>query len=157
VSISTPDAARVIAELRPLDEDSGGGRVAWSQAWEGSRAWLRQRLDGSADVELDEAGNLWTPTAIAEYVEAVLDLRHGERDALVELARESTEHYLALRSGALHDSAAIARAGVPTAMIFVRTRGGGSHSRAEGASESDLADGIRAFAQLARAVIDRSC
>jgi acetylornithine deacetylase/succinyl-diaminopimelate desuccinylase-like protein len=41
-------------------------------------------------------------------------------------------------------------------MIFVRTRGGVSHSRAEDASESDLAEGIRAYARLARAVIDRS-
>jgi hydantoinase/carbamoylase family amidase len=53
-----------------------------------------------------------------------------------------------LLSGALHDAAAVARAGVPTAMLFVRTRGGISHSRAEDAGEQDLALGIDAFGAL---------
>jgi hypothetical protein len=40
--------------------------------------------------------------------------------------------------GPLHDAAAVARAGVPTGMIFVRTRGI-SHLREDDASEDDLA------------------
>jgi hydantoinase/carbamoylase family amidase len=51
-------------------------------------------------------------------------------------------------SGPLHDAAAVARAGVPTAMMFVRTRGGISHSRQEDARESDLARALDAFGAL---------
>jgi hydantoinase/carbamoylase family amidase len=53
-----------------------------------------------------------------------------------------------LVSGALHDAAAVARAGVPTAMVFVRTRGGISHSREEDADEEDLRAGIEALCAL---------
>jgi hydantoinase/carbamoylase family amidase len=53
-----------------------------------------------------------------------------------------------LMSGALHDAAAVARAGVPTAMVFVRTRGGISHSRKEDADEEDLAGGIEALCAI---------
>ena len=70
------------------------------------------------------------------------------------MARTAIGHNFALRSGALHDSAALARAGIPTGMIFVRTRGGVSHSREEDASEADLDEGIAAFGRLARAVVE---
>jgi hydantoinase/carbamoylase family amidase len=53
-----------------------------------------------------------------------------------------------LSSGALHDAAAMAMAGVPCAMLFVRTRGGISHSREEDASEDDLAAALEQFAHL---------
>jgi N-carbamoyl-L-amino-acid hydrolase len=53
-----------------------------------------------------------------------------------------------LTSGPLHDAAAVCRAGVPTVMLFVRTRGGISHSREEDAREEDLAAGIEALAAL---------
>jgi acetylornithine deacetylase/succinyl-diaminopimelate desuccinylase-like protein len=39
-------------------------------------------------------------------------------------------------------------AGVPCAMLFVRTRGGISHSREEDASEDDLAAALEQFAHL---------
>jgi acetylornithine deacetylase/succinyl-diaminopimelate desuccinylase-like protein len=55
-----------------------------------------------------------------------------------------------LTSGALHDAAAVSRAGVPAVMVFVRTLGGVSHSREEDAREEDLVAGIEAFAALVR-------
>jgi N-carbamoyl-L-amino-acid hydrolase len=60
-----------------------------------------------------------------------------------------------LVSGPLHDAAAIARAGVPTGMIFVRTRGGISHSREEDASEDDLAIALVQFNRLVGELIHR--
>ena len=72
--------------------------------------------------------------------------------ALVERARSLTGGGEPLTSGPLHDAAAACRAGVPTAMIFVRTRGGISHSREEDAAEDDLAAGIDALVQLVRDV-----
>ena len=53
-----------------------------------------------------------------------------------------------LTSGPLHDAAAVARAGVPTVMVFARTRGGISHSREEDADEADLVAAIDAYATL---------
>jgi N-carbamoyl-L-amino-acid hydrolase len=61
-----------------------------------------------------------------------------------------------LVSGPLHDAAAVARAGVPTGMIFVRTRGGISHSREEDASEDDLAIALVQFNRLVGELIHRS-
>jgi N-carbamoyl-L-amino-acid hydrolase len=54
-----------------------------------------------------------------------------------------------LVSGPLHDAASVARMGVPTAMMFVRSLGGISHSAIEDSSVEDLRRGIEAFAALA--------
>jgi N-carbamoyl-L-amino-acid hydrolase len=130
-----------------------------------------------------------TPTAIAERVRLILDLRHRdleqldrldsqvvalamaaadpehctlERDevwsidpvrfdpGLVARACELTGGRDPLTSGPLHDAAAVARAGIPTAMVFARTRGGVSHSREEDADAGDLAVAIDAFTALVR-------
>ena len=53
-----------------------------------------------------------------------------------------------LTSGPLHDAAAVARAGIPTVMVFARTRGGVSHTREEDAREEDLVVAIEAFGAL---------
>ena len=60
----------------------------------------------------------------------------------------------ALISGPLHDSVNLARHGIPAAMLFVASRGGISHSRAEDSSEADLRAGIEALAGLATALLD---
>ena len=67
---------------------------------------------------------------------------------LVSRARELTDGGEPLTSGPLHDAAAVSRAGVPTAMIFVRTRGGVSHTREEDAADADLVAGIDALIRL---------
>ncbi len=51
-----------------------------------------------------------------------------------------------LPSGPLHDAAAMARAGVPTAMLFVQSRGGLSHTAAEDTAEATRARGARSRA-----------
>ena len=71
---------------------------------------------------------------------------------LVAKARELTGGGEPLTSGPLHDAAAVSRAGVPTAMLFVRTRGGVSHTREEDAAEADLVAGIDALVALAAEV-----
>ena len=58
-----------------------------------------------------------------------------------------------LTSGPLHDAAAVARAGVPTVMVFARTLGGISHSREEDAREDDLVVAIDAYAALVEEII----
>jgi len=53
-----------------------------------------------------------------------------------------------LPSGPLHDAAAMARAGVPTVMLFVQSRGGLSHTAAEDTDEAHLELAVRALAGL---------
>ena len=60
-----------------------------------------------------------------------------------------------LPSGPLHDAAEMARAGVPTAMLFVRSRGGVSHSAEEDSDPGDLRLAVRALGELARAALLR--
>jgi N-carbamoyl-L-amino-acid hydrolase len=55
-------------------------------------------------------------------------------------------------SGALHDAAEVARAGVPTVMLFVQSLCGLSHTKAENTSDEDLALSVRALA----ATVERS-
>ncbi len=55
-----------------------------------------------------------------------------------------------LPSGPLHDAAEVARAGIPTAMMFVRSLAGLSHNPAEDSRIADLEAAIRAFDRLAR-------
>ncbi len=55
-----------------------------------------------------------------------------------------------LTSGPLHDAAAVARAGVPTVMVFARTLGGTSHSREEDAREEDLVASDRGLRRAGR-------
>ncbi|MEA2170587.1 MAG: hypothetical protein QOF76_3887, partial [Solirubrobacteraceae bacterium] len=71
---------------------------------------------------------------------------------LVERARELTGTP-PLTSGPLHDAAAVARAGVPTVMVFARTLGGVSHSRAEDAREADLVVAIDAYGALVQSLL----
>jgi N-carbamoyl-L-amino-acid hydrolase len=54
-----------------------------------------------------------------------------------------------LPSGPLHDAAEVARAGVPTVMMFVQSLHGISHNKIEDTSEEHLELCVRAFDRLA--------
>jgi len=74
-------------------------------------------------------------------------------DRLIELADEAirevagTSHRLP--SGPLHDAAEVARAGVPTVMMFVQSLRGLSHTKLEDTEEEHLELAVRAFDGLA--------
>jgi N-carbamoyl-L-amino-acid hydrolase len=53
-----------------------------------------------------------------------------------------------LLSGPLHDSAALAQAGIPATMLFTPSIGGISHTRDEDTFETDLVCALEAFAAL---------
>jgi hydantoinase/carbamoylase family amidase len=61
-----------------------------------------------------------------------------------------------LPSGPLHDAARVAEAGVPTVMLFVRSKRGLSHTREEDTDEADLALALTALDRLVRAALDGS-
>ena len=79
--------------------------------------------------------------------------------ALIELADESireiagTSHQLP--SGPLHDAAEVARAGVPTVMIFVQSLRGLSHTKLEDTKDEHLELSIQVLDRLAAKTIDR--
>jgi N-carbamoyl-L-amino-acid hydrolase len=60
-----------------------------------------------------------------------------------------------LPSGPLHDAAEVARAGVPTVMLFVQSLHGISHNRVEDTREEHLELAVRALDRLADAAIAR--
>jgi hydantoinase/carbamoylase family amidase len=60
-----------------------------------------------------------------------------------------------LPSGPLHDAAEVARAGVPTAMMFVQSLHGISHNTLEDTREEHLELCVRAFDRLAQKVMAR--
>ena len=74
-------------------------------------------------------------------------------ERLVELADESirevrgTSHRLP--SGPLHDAAEVARAGVPTVMVFVQSLRGLSHTKLEDTKEEHLELAVQALDRLA--------
>jgi N-carbamoyl-L-amino-acid hydrolase len=80
-------------------------------------------------------------------------------DALIELADESirevtgTSHRLP--SGPLHDAAEVARAGVPTVMLFVQSLRGLSHTKLEDTKEEHLELSVQALDKLAAKTIER--
>ncbi|MGH2998388.1 MAG: M20/M25/M40 family metallo-hydrolase, partial [Gaiellaceae bacterium] len=80
-------------------------------------------------------------------------------EALIELADESirevagTSHRLP--SGPLHDAAEVARAGIPTVMIFVQSLRGLSHTKLEDTKEEHLQMSVQALDTLASKVLTR--
>ena len=70
-------------------------------------------------------------------------------DFAEEAVRESSGNAHRLPSGPLHDAAEMARR-IPTVMIFVKSLGGVSHTKAEDTPEADLELSVRALEALAR-------
>jgi beta-ureidopropionase / N-carbamoyl-L-amino-acid hydrolase len=80
-------------------------------------------------------------------------------DALIELADESIREVAGeshrLPSGPLHDAAEVARAGVPTVMLFVQSLRGLSHTKLEDTKEEHLELSVQALDRLASKTIAR--
>jgi N-carbamoyl-L-amino-acid hydrolase len=80
-------------------------------------------------------------------------------DALIELADEAVTEVAGrsyrLPSGPLHDAAEVARAGVPTVMLFVQSLRGLSHTKVEDTQPEDLEMSVRALDRLAAKTIER--
>jgi len=66
-----------------------------------------------------------------------------------EAVREVAGSAHRLPSGPLHDAAEVARAGIPTVMMFVQSLGGISHNKIEDSKEEHLEMSVRALDRLA--------
>jgi len=79
--------------------------------------------------------------------------------ALLELADEAIKEVAGtshrLPSGPLHDAAEVARAGIPTVMVFVQSLRGLSHTKLEDTKEEHLELAVQALDRLAAKTIDR--
>ena len=71
-----------------------------------------------------------------------------------EAIRETCGKSHRLPSGPLHDAAEVARAGVPTVMMFAQSLHGISHNKIEDTKEEDLELAVRAFDRLASKAMD---
>jgi hydantoinase/carbamoylase family amidase len=164
-------AAKLALEIRPIAAEVGEGAVCTSGGVVCKPGIVTSVVE-TAEQLLDQrhldAGKLARLLALAqeaserfaaeEDVEVSWDriwsiepILFDER--LVELADESirevcgTSHRLP--SGPLHDAAEVARAGVPTVMLFVQSLRGLSHTKLEDTKEEHLELAVQALDRLA--------
>jgi hydantoinase/carbamoylase family amidase len=164
-------AARLALEIRPIAAQVGEGAVCTSggvvcrpgivtSVVETAEQLLDQRhLDADRLARLlalaKEASERFAEEEDVEVswdrIWSIEPILFDER--LVELADESirevcgTSHRLP--SGPLHDAAEVARAGVPTVMVFVQSLRGLSHTKLEDTKEEHLELAVQALDRLA--------
>jgi beta-ureidopropionase / N-carbamoyl-L-amino-acid hydrolase len=111
---------------------------------------LARMLDGAFAAARSAAGSEGASvewTTILQTAPVAFDAR------LISLACESVEAVTGacrqLPSGALHDAVMVARAGVPTVMLFIQSLGGISHNRIEDSRREHIEQGVAALDVLA--------
>ena len=128
--------------------------------------WLEVRHPGVAalDAMALELGRRCRAIATKRGVEVEIDRASGEEPTPLSpaLATEATKlagelglPHRRMTSGAGHDAMEFARAGVPTLMVFVPSRGGVSHSPDEFTTPAALFAGYRFTRELARRIAER--
>ena len=136
---SVVETAECLLDQRHLD----AGRLA-SMLEEAKSA--SQRFAQEEDVEV-EWERIWN-------IEPILF-----DEGLIELADESIKEVAGtshrLPSGPLHDAAEVARAGIPTVMLFVQSLRGLSHTKLEDTKEEHLELSVQALDRLASKTVDR--
>jgi N-carbamoyl-L-amino-acid hydrolase len=170
-------AAKLALEIRPIAAEVGDGAVCTSggvvckpgivtSVVETAEQLLDQRhLDAAKLARLLElAQEASERFAREEDVEVSWNRIWNIRpilfdDDLIELAEESirevagTSHRLP--SGPLHDAAEVARAGVPTVMVFVQSLRGLSHTKLEDTREEHLELSVAALDRIASKALGR--
>jgi hydantoinase/carbamoylase family amidase len=104
-----------------------------------------QRFADEEDVEVDWE-RIWSIEPIL-FHEELIDLAD---ESIQEVAGESHR----LPSGPLHDAAEVARAGVPTVMLFVQSLRGLSHTKLEDTKPEHLELAVQTLDRLATKTID---
>jgi len=169
-------ASRLELELKEIAARTGGGAVCTmggvvtkpgivTSVVETAECLLDQRhLDGLRLAEmLDNAKAASRRFAQEEDLEVEWDRIWNIEPilfdvGLIELADETINEVAGsshrLPSGPLHDAAEVARAGVPTVMVFVQSLRGLSHTKLEDTKEEHLELAVRALDRLAQKTIE---
>jgi N-carbamoyl-L-amino-acid hydrolase len=170
-------AARLELEIREIAKRTGDGAVCTmggvvtkpgivTSVVETAECLLDQRhLDaGKLAAMLDDAKRASERFAEEEDIEVewerIWNIEPILFDAaLLELADEAIKEVAGtshrLPSGPLHDAAEVARAGIPTVMVFVQSLRGLSHTKLEDTKEEHLELAVQALDVLAAKTIDR--
>jgi hydantoinase/carbamoylase family amidase len=162
------DAARLIAALSDAAQAVGGlatvGRIEAEPA-------ITTAIAGRCRLSLDlRHAQLDRLLALEARTAELLDESRCEVDrtslfrqdpvtfdtGLVRLAASVSGGGDPIVSGPLHDSAALAQAGIPTVMLFCASRDGISHRRDEDTDEGDLLAGVQALHGLVARLLDGS-
>ncbi len=164
-------AAKLALEIRSIAREAGGGAVCTSggvvckpgivtSVVESAEQLLDQRhLDAATLARmLAAAKQASTRFAAEERIEVAWERIWGIEPILFdetligfaeEAIRELSGSSHRLPSGPLHDAAEVARAGVPTVMLFVQSLRGLSHTKLEDTKREHLELSVRALDQLA--------
>lgn len=134
----------VVAECDITLDQRHLDRQALTQMYERAVA-ASQRFAADGNVEVSWS-NIWGIDPMPFHPE-LLKLA----DAAVREASGTSHH---LPSGPLHDAAEVARAGVPTVMLFVQSLHGISHNKIEDTEEAHLEMAVDALDRLASKTID---
>jgi hydantoinase/carbamoylase family amidase len=132
---AVPGQARFSLDIRGVDEDSFRG--------------VARDIGAFAQAAAEKRG------MVAEYAQrqtlSATPLDRRIVAALEEAAEASGEPYMAMHSGAAHDTMSIAKH-VPSAMVFVPCKDGISHSPEEDANPADAALGAEVMLNAIRTV-----
>ena len=139
--VTSPGVATVVAGTVELtiDQRHADGEVL-ARLLAGARE-AAERIAGEERVAV-QMTKLWGIPPIA-FDPALRDMTAA---VIEELTGAAEAHRM--DSGALHDAAEVARAGVPTVMMFVKSLGGISHAKVEDSAEEDLRLCVEALAML---------
>jgi N-carbamoyl-L-amino-acid hydrolase len=130
---SVVEECRIALDQRHLDADGLAELLREAKA-----ASERFAAEGNVSVEWERIWNI-APIPFHDELIAMSD----------EAIRETGAQPHRLPSGPLHDAAEVARAGVPTIMMFVQSLHGISHNKIEETKEEHLELAVTAFDKLA--------
>ncbi len=136
---SVVETAECLLDQRHLDPDTLARMLYEAKQ-------VSERIAAEEDIEVEWA-RIWSIEPIL-FDEALIELAD-------ESIREVAETSHRLPSGPLHDAAEVARAGVPTVMLFVQSLRGLSHTKLEDTKEEHLELAVEALDRLAGKTIDR--
>ena len=136
---SVVETAECLLDQRHLDATKLAEMLSNAEA-------ASHRFAQEEDVEV-EWQRIWNIEPII-FDESLIELAD---EAIVEVAGISHR----LPSGPLHDAAEVARAGIPTVMLFVQSLRGLSHTKLEDTKEEHLELAVRALDRLATKTIER--
>ena len=136
---SVVEECRITLDQRHLDADALARMLA-----EAKSASEKFAAEGNVDLAWER---IWSVEPILFHKDLV--------DLCEEAIRETGAKPRRMPSGPLHDAAEVARAGVPTVMMFVQSLHGISHNKIEDTKEEHLELSVQALDRLAEKTIAR--